>query len=156
MLAGGCNKSLNGQNIDMVSEVRIDKWLWAVRLYKTRSVAQKACNGNRVRVNGTPVKPAYRVEIGDIVDARRGHITYRYKVLKLIENRRPASEIPKYAKDITPKDEVEKMNVPRETLFVQRDRGAGRPTKRDRRQMEDMMEQLTESLEEGWDIDFDE
>lgn len=140
----------------MAKEVRIDKWLWAVRLYKTRNIAAQSCRGNRVRVNGNPVKPAYRVELGDVVEARRGHITYKYKVLQLVGNRQPASNVPKYAKDITPKSELEKMNVPRESVFVQRDRGAGRPTKRDRRQMEDMMEQLVEGFDEDFDFDFDE
>lgn len=138
----------------MAKVVRVDKWLWAMRLYKTRSIAADACRANRVKVNDGLAKPARPVEVGDVVSARRGHITYTYKVLQLIGNRQPASNLPKYIKDITPQSELDKLNVPRETIFVQRDRGSGRPTKRERRQIDSLMDELIE-VDYGQDVDFD-
>jgi ribosome-associated heat shock protein Hsp15 len=119
--------------------VRIDKWLWAVRIYKTRTVAADAVKMNRVWVNGAWVKPSYDMKTGDVVDIRKGHITFRFRVLELVTGRQPAREVPRYAENITPQEELDKMSVPRETLFVSRDRGTGRPTKKERRDIEELM-----------------
>jgi ribosome-associated heat shock protein Hsp15 len=127
--------------------VRIDKWLWAVRVYKTRTVAADAVKMNRVWVNGAWVKPSYDVKAGDVVDVRKGHITFKFRVLELVTGRQPAREVPRYAENITPQEELDKLMVPRETLFISRDRGTGRPTKKERRDIEDLMAEFFDNDE---------
>lgn len=119
--------------------VRIDKWLWAVRIYKTRTVAADAVKMNRVTVNGAWVKPSYDIKPGDVVDVRKGQITFRFRALEPVTNRQPAREVPRYAENITPQQELDKLTVPRETVFISRDRGTGRPTKKERRDMDALM-----------------
>lgn len=126
----------------MAKTVRLDKYLWAIRAFKTRGDATKACKGNKVKVNEVASKPAKLVEVGDIIQVRKGAVFYRYKVLKLAQNRVGAKLVPDLAKNITPKEELDKLNVPHETVFLQRDRGMGRPTKKDRRVLEDVMGNL--------------
>ncbi len=122
--------------------MRIDKWLWCVRIYKTRTVAADAVKMNRVMVGGAWVKPSYDVRPGDVVDVRKGHITFRFRVLELVTGRQPAREVPRYAENITPPEELAKLHVPRETLFITRDRGTGRPTKKERRDIDALMDDL--------------
>ena len=122
--------------------VRIDKWLWCVRAYKTRTVAADAVKMNRVSVNGAWVKASYDIKVDDVVDVRKGQITFRFRVLELVTGRQPAREVPRYAENITPQEELDKLTVPRETLFISRDRGTGRPTKKERRDIEALMEDL--------------
>ncbi len=125
-----------------MEEVRIDKYLWAIRAYKTRSEAAEACGGGKVRLNGNDVKPARAVRAGDIITARRGQVCYTYKVKALTENRQGAAKVPEYAENLTPQSELDKLRTPVETFFLKRDRGAGRPTKKDRREMEALWEAL--------------
>jgi ribosome-associated heat shock protein Hsp15 len=120
--------------------VRIDKWLWCVRIYKTRTVAADAVKMNRVTVNGAWVKPSYDVKVGDEVGVRKGSVTFRFKVLELVAGRQPAREVPRYAENITPPEELERLTAPRETLFIARDRGTGRPTKKERREIDALMD----------------
>ena len=118
------------------SEVRLDKWLWAVRLYKSRSLATEACHGGHVKVNGHPAKPARAVRVGDLIVASTGEITRSVKVIALLEARVGAKLVPRYLEDLTPPEEYEKR---REKSFAPvglRPKGAGRPTKRDRRVLE--------------------
>ncbi len=122
--------------------VRIDKWLWCVRIYKTRTVAADAVKMNRVWVNGAWVKASYDVKPGDVVDVRKGHITFKFRVLELVTGRQPAREVPRYAENITPPEEMDKLSVPRETVFISRDRGTGRPTKKERRDIDALMDDL--------------
>lgn len=122
--------------------MRIDKWLWCVRIYKTRTVAADAVKINRVSVNGAWVKASYDVKVGDVVDVRKGHITFKFRVLELASGRQPAREVPRYAENITPTEELDKLMVPRETLFISRDRGTGRPTKKERRDIDALMEDI--------------
>jgi ribosome-associated heat shock protein Hsp15 len=122
--------------------VRIDKFLWAVRIYKTRTVAADAVKMNRVSVGGQWVKASYDVKAGDIIDVRKGQITFRFRVLELVNNRLPAKEVAGYAENITPQEELDKMNVPRETVFISRDRGTGRPTKKERRDIDALMGEM--------------
>jgi len=122
--------------------VRIDKWLWAVRIYKTRTVAADAVKMNRVCVGGAWVKPSYDVKQGDVVDVRKGQVTFRFRVLELVTGRLPARDVPRYAENITPPEELAKLSIPRETLFISRDRGTGRPTKKERRDIDALMEDL--------------
>lgn len=120
--------------------VRIDKWLWAVRAYKTRTVAADACKNGRVTINGALAKASRDVKIGDVVSFKKISITYSYEVVDLIGNRQPAKNVGLYARNVTPASELAKLNAPNETVFVSRDRGTGRPTKRDRREIEDVMD----------------
>lgn len=117
-------------------EVRIDKYLWAIRVFKTRSEATEACKGGKVRVNGNDIKPSKTVKAGDEISVRKGAVCYRYRVIDLLEKRVGAKVVPNYAENITPAEELDKLRRPVETFFLKRDPGAGRPTKKDRRQME--------------------
>ena len=126
----------------MADGVRIDKYIWAIRCFKTRSEATDACNGNKVRLNGAPVKPSKEVKIGDTIDVRKGLALYTYKVLQLSQNRMGAALVPEYAQNLTPQSERDKLHAPKETFFVKRDRGTGRPTKKERREMDALWEEL--------------
>lgn len=123
----------------MAESVRIDKWLWAVRIFKSRSDAAEACRMNRVLVNGSYCKPSREVAEGDTVSVRKLPVTYSFRVKGLISNRQPAKNVPLYAENITSQEELDKLNVPRETVFIARDRGAGRPTKKERREIDAIM-----------------
>jgi ribosome-associated heat shock protein Hsp15 len=125
-----------------MSEVRIDKYLWAIRVYKTRTDATDACKGGKIRINGLDIKPSKTVKVGDVITARKGSVTYTYKVLDLLEKRVGAKLVENYALNQTPAEELEKLRAPIETFFLKRDRGAGRPTKKDRRQMDLLWDNL--------------
>ena len=125
-----------------MEDIRLDKYLWAVRIFKTRSDAADAIRNNRVTVNNSYAKPSREVKIGDIIAVRRQAVTYSYKVLDLVSSRQGAKLVPQYCLDITPPDELAKLNVPRETVFVFRDRGTGRPTKKERRDLDSLMEEI--------------
>ena len=125
-----------------MEEVRLDKYLWAIRAYKTRSEATTACNGGKVRLNGGDVKPSKPVRPGDVIVVRKGPVTYTYKVLALIDKRQGAKNVPQYAENQTPQEELDKLRAPVETFVLKRDRGAGRPTKKDRRQMDSLWDSL--------------
>lgn len=114
--------------------VRIDKWLWSVRAFKTRTKASTACDDGHVQINDSVAKPASRVDIGDVVTARRGEDTLVYVVRELIEKRVSASRAAECFEDRSPP--VAPRERPGEAVFARRDRGAGRPTKRDRREIE--------------------
>lgn len=126
-----------------MEELRIDKYLWAIRVFKTRTDATDACKGGKVRVNGADTKPSKAVRPGDMIVARKGAVTYTYKVLQLIDRRQGAKLVPLYAENLTPQEELDKLRAPVETFFLKRDRGAGRPTKKDRRQMESLWDNLS-------------
>ena len=126
-----------------MTEVRIDKYLWSIRVCKTRSEATDACKGGKIRVNGADTKPSKMVKVGDTIVARKGAVTYTYKVLDLIDKRQGPKLVPNYAENLTPPEELAKLRAPIETFFLKRDRGAGRPTKKDRRQMEALWDDLS-------------
>ena len=126
-----------------MDELRIDKYLWSIRVYKTRTDATDACKGGKVRVNGSDIKPSKGVKVGDMITARKGAVMYTYKVLELIDKRQGAKLVPRYAENLTPQEELDKLRAPVETFFLKRDRGAGSPTKKDRRQMEDLWSNLS-------------
>lgn len=125
-----------------MEEVRIDKYLWSIRVYKTRSDATDACKGGKIRLNGADVKPSKSVRPGDVISARKGAVTYTYRVLELVEKRQGAKLVPRYAENITPQEELDKLKSPVETFFLKRDRGSGRPTKKERRQMDSLWDSL--------------
>lgn len=126
-----------------MEEVRIDKYLWSIRVYKTRTDATDACKGGKVRVNGADIKPSKPVKVGDMIVARKGAVAYTYKVIQLVDKRQGAKRVPEYAENLTPPEELVKLRAPVETFFLKRDRGAGRPTKKDRRQMESLWSNLS-------------
>ena len=126
-----------------MDEVRIDKYLWSIRVFKTRSEATDACKGGKIRVNGADTKPSKAVKRGDVIVARKGPVTYTYKVLELVDKRQGARLVPNYAENLTPAEEIAKLRAPVETFFLKRDRGAGRPTKKDRRQMDSLWDELS-------------
>lgn len=117
--------------------VRVDKWLWAVRIFKTRSDAAEACRTGKVTINGSEAKPSKELKEGDLLTVKKVPVMrFSYKVLTLVERRLPAKDVPSYCLDVTPQEELDKLNAPKETFFVVRDRGAGRPTKKERRDMD--------------------
>lgn len=125
-----------------MDSIRIDKYLWAIRVYKTRSDATDACAGNKVRINGTVAKPSKAVKVGDTIEVHKGPASLSYKVLQLSENRMGAQLVPDYAEDLTPESEKAKFHAPHETIVLKRDRGSGRPTKKDRRELDALREIL--------------
>ncbi len=125
-----------------MSDVRLDKYLWAVRIFKTRSDAADAARNNRVLVNGSYSKPSREVKEGDVITVKKMPVTYSYKVLELVSSRQGAKLVPQYCINITPQEELDKLLTPRETIFVMRDRGTGRPTKRDRRELDELMDDM--------------
>lgn len=120
-------------------EVRVDKYLWAMRIYKTRSIAADACKNGRITMNGVQLKPSRTFKIGDRFSVRKGPITYSYRVLQLSENRLGAKLVPDYMQDITAPDQLELLELARMAGQTGRDRGTGRPTKKDRREIETFM-----------------
>lgn len=130
-----------------MEEVRIDKFLWSIRAYKTHSEATDACNGGKIRLNGADVKPSKAVHRGDTIVVRKGPVTYTYRVIELVDKRQGAKTVPQFVDNLTPQSEMDKLHAPVETFFLKRDRGAGRPTKKDRRQMDSLWDAL-ESADE--------
>ena len=135
-----------------MSDIRLDKYLWAVRIFKTRSDAADAIRQNRVLVNDSYAKPSREVKVGDHISVRRERVTYSYKVLDLVSSRQPAKNVPMYCLNCTPQEELDKLNVPHETIFVFRERGMGRPTKKDRRNIDALMDGFYIE-EDDWDDD---
>ena len=118
--------------------VRLDKFLWSVRIYKTRSIAAEECDKHRVLVNGMEVKPSRNVRVGDRLTVKKLPVVYTYDIIQLIDKRQSASLVSNYIVDTTPQEEFDKVNMAKMDTFVQRDRGAGRPTKKERRDIDKM------------------
>ena len=125
-----------------MEDIRLDKYLWCIRVYKTRSDATDACKGNKVQVNGAVSKPSKSIKPGDLLTIRKGPVELKYKVLAALHNRVGASLVPDYAENLTPEAELDKLHAPAETFFVKRDKGAGRPTKKDRRTLDALWDAL--------------
>lgn len=119
-------------------EVRLDKWLWAVRVFKTRSIATQACSAGHVKIDGRNVKPSHTVRPGEIVIVRVADLIRTVKVLVPLHQRVAAKEVPQYAEDLTPATEYEKAREARLTSAFTRPKGAGRPTKKDRRSLDQL------------------
>jgi len=113
-------------------ELRIDKWLWAVRIFKTRSMATAACRKGRILINHNPVKPSRIVKVNEIVEVKRPPVVYTYRVKGLLGKRLSARRILEYVENMTPREELNKL-VRKDTFFIKRDKGTGRPTKKQRR-----------------------
>jgi ribosome-associated heat shock protein Hsp15 len=119
-----------------MDEVRIDKWLWAVRIFKTRTIAAEAIKKGRVIVRGIAVKPSRMIRVGDVVQVRKPPVTFSFKVLALSDKRMGAKLVPQFMENITPPDQYELLELNKISGFVDRQRGTGRPTKKDRRDLE--------------------
>ncbi len=122
-----------GKSGEDANGTRIDKWLWAVRIFKTRSQATEACRRGRVTIQDVPVKPSRIIREGDVVMVRRPPSLYSYRVLQVVEKRQPAKAVENYMEDITPEEEKDKSKHQNLMIFARRERGAGRPTKKERR-----------------------
>ena len=136
-------------------EIRVDKYLWAMRIYKTRSIATDACKCGRIKMNGVEVKPSRTFHVGDVFTVRKGPITYTYRILQLWGNRIGAKLVPEYLQDITPKEQLELLELARYADQSGRDRGTGRPTKKDRREIEQFFSDDYNYLLDD-DYDFEE
>lgn len=130
----------------MADSTRLDKYLWSIRVFKTRSEATDACRGGKVTVGGQDAKPSREVKAGDMIQVRKGPVLYTYKVLQPIDRRQGAALVSQYAENLTPESELGKLHAPHESFFVVRDRGAGRPTKKERRQMDTLYSALEEEF----------
>ena len=135
----------------MKEEVRIDKWLWATRIFKTRTIASAACKKGRVTIKGQNVKPSHGIRVGQVVEVRKPPVTYSFEVLGLIENRVGAKLVPNYLKNVTSRDQLELLEMVKISGFVNRQKGLGRPTKKEGRELA----QFTETAFFGFD-DFDD
>lgn len=123
-------------------DVRIDKWLWAARVFKTRSLATAACRQGKVAIAGQEVKPAREVKVDDVVIVKKDGLTRAFKVLQLLEHRVGAAVVKQYVEDQTPESEFAKARERRLTPLFYRPKGAGRPTKKERRVINDILEQF--------------
>ena len=124
----------------MATGIRIDKYLWAVRLYKTRSLASEECKKGKVTINGMNVKPSREIKEGETIQLRRPPITRSYKIIALTENRMAAKMVPEFMVETTPASELEILMVQKSMSIDNRERGTGRPTKKDRRDMDDFFD----------------
>jgi ribosome-associated heat shock protein Hsp15 len=124
----------------VIAEVRIDKWLWCVRAFKTRSDAADACRNGAVTLNGNEAKPGRDVRSGDTITVRHAGLTRTLKALTLPRSRVAAKELPALVEDLTPPEEYERHRQAQLDIFAPRDRGAGRPTKRDRRETDALVD----------------
>ena len=136
---------------EFAPEVRIDKFLWSIRVFKTRSDAAEACRTGKVQVGGFEAKSSKGIKAGDIITVRKGAIRYQYLVVCPIDKRQVAQAVPQFATNITPQSELDKLVAPNETLFLKRERGAGRPTKKERREIETLLDGFEMPFEDDWD-----
>ena len=116
-----------------IEPVRIDKFLWAVRIYKTRSLATDACSGGKVKIDGKSVKPSRQIKPSEVFTVTQRYLTRTYRITALIEKRVSAKMLQEFIEDLTPQEELDKLKTERFTSYVQRYKGAGRPTKKERR-----------------------
>lgn len=121
--------------------MRADKFLWSVRLFKTRTDAADACKGGRVLVNNTPLKASRELKVGDCINIKRMPAIFTYRIIELVANRQPAKNVPLYIENITPEEELLKLEMAALDTSGRRDRGAGRPTKQERRELEQWLDQ---------------
>ncbi len=134
------------------TEARIDKWLWAARIFKTRSMAAAACKKGQVSMGGTQLKASRTVKAGDVVNVRKSPVTYSFRILQPIEKRVGAKLLPEILENITAPDQYELLEMSKISGFVGRAKGTGRPTKKDRRSLDDFRDEVPEFF---GDFDFD-
>ena len=136
-----------------MAEARIDKWMWAVRIFKTRTIAAEACKKGRISINGAQAKPARMIKPGDIIQVKKSPITYSFKVLQAIEKRVGAKLVPDVMENVTTPDQYELLEMSKISGFIDRAKGTGRPTKKDRR---DLDEFFTPEYLDDIEFDFDD
>lgn len=124
----------------MEKEVRIDKWLWAARIFKTRSLAAESCKKGRIKMNGSTLKPSRTVKEGNIIDIKKGPVTYSFKILTATEKRVGAKIVGDIRENVTRPDQLELLEMTKLTGYTGREKGAGRPTKKDRRDLDDFFD----------------
>lgn len=134
-------------------EARIDKWMWAARIFKTRTIAAEACKKGRISINGAQAKPARMVKPGDVIQVRKPPVTYSFKVLQAIEKRVGAKLVPEIMENVTTPDQYELLEMSKISGFIDRARGTGRPTKKERR---DLDEFFTPEYLDDFEFDFDD
>lgn len=137
----------------MADEERIDKWLWAMRVFKTRSVATDACKKGRVMMKGMSVKPSKLIKVGDVIDVKKPPVVFSFKVLKISGNRLGAKLVPEYMENVTPPSQFEILEMAKISGFVDRRKGLGRPTKKESRELNRFQE---ESYADTFFMDWDE
>ncbi|MBM6866487.1 RNA-binding S4 domain-containing protein [Bacteroides caecigallinarum] len=134
-----------------MAEARIDKWLWAARIYKTRTIAADACKKGRITINGAQAKPSRMIKPGDVINVKKSPITYSFKVLQAIEKRVGAKLVPEIMENVTSPEQYELLEMSKISGFIDRAKGTGRPTKKDRRSLDDFF--MPEFID---DFDFDD
>lgn len=137
----------------MTMEARLDKWLWAARIFKTRSIAADACKNGRISIGGVKQKASKMVKVGDVIEVRKPPITYSFKVLQAIQNRVGAKLVPEVLENVTAKEQLELLEMNRISGFVGRARGTGRPTKKERRELDGFIQP---AFFGDFDFDFDD
>ena len=133
----------------MKEEVRIDKWLWAVRIFKTRSIAAEACKKGKIMIGGVTIKPSRNIKVNDVIQIKRPPIVYSFKVLALTENRMGAKLVPEFMENVTTADQLHLLELDKIAAVGRRDKGTGRPTKKERRELDEF------TTPEFIDDDFD-
>lgn len=134
-----------------MNEVRIDKWLWATRIFKTRTIATDACKLGRVTMGGTNVKPSRLIKVGDVIAVRKPPVTYTFEVLGVLQNRVGAKLVPNYLKNITTRDQLELLEMVKIDGFVNRQKGMGRPTKKDGREIASFTDEAIFGFDDAFD-----
>ena len=134
-----------------MQEVRIDKWMWATRIFKTRTIAADACKKNRIAIGGVNVKPSRMVRVGEVIEVRKPPVTYSFKVLALADKRMGAKLVPDFLENVTTPEQYEILEMNKISGFVDRRKGLGRPTKKERRELE----QFTGDTPDFFGFDFD-
>lgn len=138
-----------------MTEIRVDKWLWAMRVFKTRTIATEACKKGRVIIDGVAVKPSRVIKVGDVVQVRKPPVTYSFRVKALTQNRLGARLVPDYLENVTPRSELDLLEVVKVSGFIDRRKGLGRPTKREGRELSKFTEEAYFGSSDGWDFDSD-
>ena len=139
-----------------MDSARIDKWLWAARIFKTRSIAADACKNGRVTKNGMTMKPSHMVKVGEVVSVKKPPVTYSFRILKAIEQRVGAKLIPEIYENVTDPKQYELLEMSRISGFVDRARGTGRPTKKDRRAIDAFVDPALFGFDDDDDWDDEE
>lgn len=134
-------------------EARIDKWLWAARIFKTRSIAADECKNGRVSIKGVKQKPSKMIKEGDVIEVKKSPIVYSFKVLKAIQNRVGAKLVPEVLENVTTEEQLELLEMNKISGFIDRARGTGRPTKKERRDLDDFIQP---AFFGDFDFDFDD
>ena len=138
-------------------EARIDKWLWAARIFKPRSMAAAACKKGQVSIKGSQIKPSRMIKEGDVIEVRKSPVTFSFRVKQAIEKRVGAKLVPDVLENVTPPEQYEILEMSKISGFVDRARGTGRPTKKDRRSLEEFTTpEFFGDFEDLWDDDEDQ